>query len=242
MDKKDICIATISWARTDSEEKLLRASLTSLANLRIPTFITDGGSSESFLQFINDIPHFTLLKANEKGVFAQAKNSLNAAFETTAPFVFYTEPDKEIFFQDALPKLIDEVVNNEALGIQLASRSAKGFATFPAFQQMTETTINNCCADVIKKDVDFTYGPFLLNRKLIPFLNAVKEDVGWGWRPYTFVMAHRSGLEITASVDDFTCPTDQRDDDAKERIYRMKQLEQNIRGIVLAANTTIEGK
>lgn len=238
MDRKNISIATISWARNEEEERLLRASLQHLANLQIPVFITDGGSNESFLQFIRGIPHFTLLQAKEKGVFAQARNSLAAAYETDRPFVFYTEPDKESFFQGAIQNLMDEARADDSLGIYLASRSGKGFATFPPFQQMTETTINNCCTEVTGKEVDFTYGPFLLNRKLIPLISQLKEDVGWGWRPYAFVMAHRIGLGLDALVDDFICPAAQRSD-AKERIYRMKQLEQNIRGVVLAVNAEL---
>jgi hypothetical protein len=40
--------------------------------------------------------------------------------------------------------------------------------------------------------------------------------------------------------DDFVCPPDQREDDGGERIYRMKQLAQNINGITLAANIKLD--
>lgn len=236
MDKKKICIATISWARNNEEETLLKSSLLALAQLNIPVFITDGGSGESFLSFIKAIPHFTLLQATEKGVQAQAKTSLLAASKSNTPFVFYTEPDKEQFFQQELPRFLEQALDNENTGVFLAARSAGGFTTFPAFQQMTETTINACCAEITGKHFDFTYGPFLMKASLIKTLNAVQEDVGWGWRPYVFVMAHRAGLSVGAYIGDFACPPDQRTDDRKERLYRMRQLEQNIRGIELAAN------
>ena len=93
--------------------------------------------------------------------------------------------------------------------------------------------------EVTGKEYDFTYGPFLLNRQLVPHLQKVKEDIGWGWRAYLFVLAHRLGLTLDAFIDDFVCPPDQRDDDQKERIYRMRQLEQNIRGIVLGSNVEL---
>ena len=137
--------------------------------------------------------------------------------------------------------MLQEISVNSQSGIFLASRSVGGFATFPSFQKMTETTINNCCAEVIGKPLDFTYGPFLLNSNLVPYLDLVKEDVGWGWRPYTFIIASRLGYNVDAYVSDFFCPGDQRDDDPKERIYRMRQLEQNIRGIVLAAGIELPG-
>lgn len=235
MERKNTCIATISWARNEAEENLLKTSLTELASLTIPIYIADGGSTASFLEFIQSIPHFTLLHPNAKGVYAQAKKSLLAAYEAGFPFIFYTEPDKEVFFRTGLKKLLEVAMTDEDTGIYQAARSAKGFSTFPAFQQMTETTINNCCKEVIEKDHDYTYGPFLLNSKLAPYLHEVKEDIGWGWRPYLFTIAHRLGLKVDALVDDFVCPPDQREDDQKERIYRMRQLEQNIRGIVLGA-------
>jgi len=47
---------------------------------------------------------------------------------------------------------------------------------------MTETTI--LIAAMKKKDDYNAYGPFLLNRKLATYLKEIKEDIGWGWRPY----------------------------------------------------------
>jgi hypothetical protein len=239
MNKNQLCIATICWARNEGEENLLRQSLSRLAELQIPVFITDGGSNDTFLEFVRSMPNFTLLKAGEKGVYAQAKNSLQAAYQSGTPFIFYTEPDKELFFANHLAALLNNVSADDSLGVYLASRSPKGFASFPRFQQITETTINQCCAEVIGQDMDFTYGPFLLNRRLVASLRHITEDIGWGWRPFVFIMAHRMGLTVDCLADDFLCPEDQRQDDAKERIYRMRQLEQNIRGIVMAATASL---
>lgn len=124
-------------------------------------------------------------------------------------------------------------------GVVIASRSSKGFATFPSFQQMTETTINRCCTEIIGKEMDYCYGPFLLNAQLIPYLTKLDADCGWGWRPFLFAVAHRLGYNIEFHEDDFNCPPDQRDDDATEKIYRMKQLTQNIEGLVKAATMEI---
>ena len=108
MNLKDLSIATISWARNEEEESLLKASLTKLASFNIPVFITDGGSTASFLRFIQNIPHFHLLQPEGKGVYAQAKTSLLAAYHSGAKFIFYTEPDKESFFESGLEKLLGE--------------------------------------------------------------------------------------------------------------------------------------
>jgi hypothetical protein len=239
MDKKILSIATITWARDDKEEKLLRESLQNLAALEIPVFITDGGSRPEFLEFLQGFSNFNVFKAEAKGLWAQAKNSLVKAYESGSAFILYTEPDKYNYFKKLLPRMLDDITIEDDLGIVMASRSHAGFATFPAFQRMTETTINNCCAEVIGKTVDYTYGPFLLNRKFVPCLEQVKEDIGWGWRPYAFVIVSRMGYKIEAYVADFSCPPEQRVDHPSERIYRMHQLKQSIEGIVLSANVTL---
>jgi hypothetical protein len=227
----NVCIATISWARNEEEENTLSESLTGLAGLGIPVYITDGGSSERFRKCLNSFPNFAVQQA--KGLWPQAKNSIRAAQQSGAHFILYTEPDKFEFFSNHLSNLFRQPVDDKT-GVLLASRSSQGFSTFPSFQQMTETTINNCCKEVIGKDIDYCYGPFLFNVKLIPYLDALDDNCGWGWRPFVFAMAHRLGLRVESFQGDFYCPADQRQDDEGERIYRMKQLTQNINGLVQA--------
>ena len=240
MHKTDIAIATICWAREPGEEALLRKALTQLATLEIPVFITDGGSNEDFLDFLSGFAHFTVLQPEGKGVWAQAKTSVKDAYEAGNKFILYTEPDKFHFFQGALPTFINQAPDDGKVGVVLASRSEAGFATFPKFQQTTETTINQCCAEVISQKVDYTYGPFLFNQKLVPYLDFINEDIGWGWRPFVFGMAHRLGYYIDYFEADFNCPPDQQEDSKAERVYRMKQLYQNIQGLVLAATVNLE--
>lgn len=232
MQKTELSIATISLARNDDEEKLLRASLKQLAELNIPVYITDGGSSESFLEFLHSIPHFIVMKA--KGLWPQAKKSMIEAHKEGPKFIFYTEPDKQEFFTHHLQTMLETIAVNENAGVVLASRSKKSFSGFPFFQQMTETTINNCCKEIIKMETDYCYGPFLFNSQLVPYMQSLDENCGWGWRPFLFAVAHRLGFAIENYEGDFNCPPEQRQDDAKERIYRMKQLAQNINGLVLA--------
>jgi len=240
MNTEKLSIATITWARDEKEETLLRTSLQQLASFNLPVFITDGGSGASFLAFLQSFPHFRLLQAKAKGAWAQARNSLSEAHASGSEFILYTEPDKYHFFNEFLSTMLSKAETNDQTGVILASRSGSGFATFPAFQQMTETTINNCCAEVIGKQIDYTYGPFLLNRKLVPYLKLIQEDIGWGWRPFTFAIAKRLGYMVDAFIADLPCPQDQQEDNAAERIYRMKQLHQNIQGIVLSATVKLE--
>ncbi len=240
MNKNDLSIATITWARDEDEEELLRQSLQKLAKLELTVFITDGGSNTGFLDFLKNFSNFNLVKTRAKGVWAQVKNSLSEAYHSGSPFILYTEPDKHDFFEKGLPRMLNEVVVNEHSGIITASRSAVGFATFPAFQQMTENAINNCCGEIISSAIDYTYGPFILNKELVPYLELVQEDIGWGWRPYTFNIAHRLGYKVKAFTDDFSCPSTQQKDNQAERIYRMRQLSQNIQGLVLSTTICLD--
>lgn len=101
---------------------------------------------------------------------------------------------------------------------------------------MTEATINNCCGEVTGHTGDYTYGPFLMNRQLVPYYSVLKEEIGWGWRLFTFVVAHRLGYTLNEWVDDFFCPENQQEDNPTERLYRMHQLSQSIKGLVLSAD------
>lgn len=233
----DVAIATISWARNEQEEAVLRTSLEQLSAFGLPVYITDGGSSDSFLHFLRSLKQFNLYQA--KGLWQQAKNSITAAGNDGAGKILYTEPDKLDFFTHHLPLLLNAQKRRDAAGVLVASRSATGIATFPAFQQMTETAINRCCEEVIGKEMDYCYGPFLFPASLISYLDLVPPACGWGWRPFLFALAHRLGLPVDAYVGEFVCPPDQRTDDGAERIYRMKQLTQNIEGLVLATKVQL---
>jgi hypothetical protein len=239
MNKNNVSIATITWARDSHEEKLLRKSLIRLAELNIQVFVTDGGSNGDFLNFLENFSNFHILSTDGRGVWAQVKNSLAGAYSSGSDFILYTEPDKYDFFDHSLPKMIDDATVFQQSGIITASRSEAGFASFPAFQQMTETTINNCCAEIIDKTADYTYGPFLMNSRLVPYLYLVNEDIGWGWRPYIFGIAHRLGYNIETYTGDFLCPSAQQEDSAAERVYRMRQLSQNIQGVILSTTVKI---
>lgn len=240
MDKKQVSIATITWARDAAEDELLRAALTSLAALEIPVFIADGGSGPAFTTFLQSFPHFTLVHPAGRGLWAQAQASLRAAYAAQSPYICYTEPDKGAFFREGLAQFLRAACRQHPPGVVLAARSAAGFATFPAFQQATETAINHCCAEVVGLAVDYTYGPFLLQRELVAYLDLATEDLGWGWRPFLFGLAQRLGYPVSAREGDYTCPPDQQADSRPERLYRMRQLSQNIQGLVLAATVPVQ--
>jgi len=59
-------------------------------------------------------------------------------------------------------------------------------------------------------------------------------SVGWGWRPFLFARAVRRGLAVNAVTGDFPCPADQRDEDEGERVHRVRQLTENLAGLLHA--------
>ncbi len=233
-----IVVATISWARDEEELQLLQRSTSVLQQVSIPVFITDGGSDVRLIEHLGTLANFNICVTSGKGLWAQVKSSLIAAAKTDADFILYTEPDKLAFFTQ-LPSLISALPLSPESGISLFSRSASSFNSFPAFQRMSETAINDCCAELIGKAHDYTYGPFFLNRKLVDHLLGLPADIGWGWRPFAFNIAARLGLTIDAIEGNFYYPPDQIADDKAERIYRMKQLKENVNGLVLSTTAIL---
>jgi hypothetical protein len=74
----------------------------------------------------------------------------------------------------------------------------------------------------------------LIHRALIPYLEFLTEDIGWGWRHYILGIAHRLGYSIVQCTGSLPCPTDQRADSRSELMHQMRQLSQNLQGLVLA--------
>jgi hypothetical protein len=226
-------IATITWARNDDEEAVLQHSLLELAKLDRPVYLTDAGSQPSFIKFLRSVPQFHV-EGGVVGVWPQARSSLQRAVDEGHEHILYTEPDKHDFFS-YLPTFLasGKFRGGKESPILIFSRSEKSFASFPSFQQMTETAINKCCEEVTGFAADYTYGPFILNKHLVTQLQHLPADIGWGWRPYAFRVASSSISGISCHQHDFFCPHDQQQDSPPERIYRMKQLHQNILGLTL---------
>jgi hypothetical protein len=210
MHRSDLAVATITLARDPAEEELLLRSLTLLSERGWPVFVADGGSPDRFV--------------------AQVDASVRAACASGALRVLYTEPDKHDFFAHRLDGFVRDA--SVASGVAIASRSDAAFATFPPMQRTAETAINAVCARLVGRDGDYCYGPFLLDPALALHFDAIPDDLGWGWRFVMFVAAHRAGLGVELVEGAFECPADQRDESERERLYRISQLEQNVRGVL----------
>jgi hypothetical protein len=231
--RSGVCVATITLARTTEEEALLRRSLAVLSGLGIEVVVTDGGSPRRFVEFARGLPHIDICSNEDSpGLVGQARTSLRRAAQGYVERILYVESDKISFFTTRLLDFLGQSRGDADL--VLASRSARSFATYPASQRFAEHVINRVCSREVGLHTDYSYGPFVVSPHLVRALDVVPQAVGWGWRTYLFVAAHRQGHTIRRVEGDFECPVDQRTDTLAERRHRLGQLSQNLSGVVLA--------
>ena len=220
--------ATMTLARDEVQAQTLLAALRALARQTTAIFAADGGSLQPFVDAVARVP-VTVVPPRAPNLVGQVVASLDAAAATGSPFILYTEPDKQTFFETHLDRFLAAAPRDSEVGVVLAARSSAAFATFPAFQQRAERSFNELCSDVIGERTDYLYGPFLLNSALVAELAAVDARVGWGWRPFLFNVARRRGYRIASIAGDYDCPIDQRGDE--ERAHRLRQLSENADGL-----------
>ena len=227
-----VAVATITLVRTPGEDALLRSSLSALARTRLPVFVADGGSGAEFVEFLGSLPSVQCVAPDRRGLIGQVSAAMRAAASSGAEYVLYTESDKQAFFEDRLHAFIQRATVDASVAI--AGRSAESYATFPPLQRYTEGVINTLTGDVIGVAGDYSYGPFVVHRDLALLAHEAPDDLGWGWRHLLFASAHRRGRAVRVLVDDHPCPPDQREEDEGERLHRLTQLAQNVRGLALA--------
>lgn len=236
----DVCVATITLARDAGEEQLIRRALGSLTAAGLPVIVADGGSSDRFLSFARTLPQVRLVTPVERGLVPQIKASLEGAVAMRPRFILYAESDKHIFFERKIARFLLEAPLAEDVGIVLSARDEDSFATFPPTQRFTEGTINTLTGEVVGEPGDYSYGPFLMHRSLVSHLAHLPADTGWGWRHYVFALAARIGFRVVHVTDDLPCPDDQREEDETERVHRLRQLAQNVNGLLLGMTEPLD--
>jgi hypothetical protein len=232
MENSEVAVATITWARSPGEERRLGRSLGLLADSGLPVAVADRGTSAVFAERLRRLPGFSVTVPPAQGLVAQVQASFGLAATFGTPFILYVEPDKGLFFERRMSEFLRLAAGQSDVGIVLASRSAESFQTYPPMQRYTEGVINNLCAQRIGLAGDYSYGPFLMNRALLPHVAGQEHHLGWGWRHFVFLTARREGFRVVQVTDDYPCPPDQRCEDDAERTHRMRQLSQNILGLI----------
>ncbi len=232
MNLSNIAIATISWARSDAEARLIEEGLRHLATLNVPVFVVDGGSPDDFLARLRSIPGIAVLEPTGPGLQDHVLQSLEAAAASSREFLLYTESDKKWFFQHRLESYIDLSPVDDAVGVVLPARTPESFATFPQFQQYTEIVINTLTDELIHRPGEYAYGPRLVRNSLMPYLLGLDRDLGWGWQSYVVVVAGRLGYRIVDIPLDLPCPEEQREEGGPQaKFFRVGQLSQHLEGL-----------
>jgi hypothetical protein len=232
MNGDQVGVATITWARTDDEDTLLRRSLERLAAFGMPVAIGDAGTRPSFTAFLERLPGVTVSVPAARGLVPQVQASVAIASTFDNPYTFYVEPDKELFFAGPMADFLRRAPDAPDVGAVIASRSDRSLATFPPMQRYTEGVINHLCGERFGVAGDYSYGPFLIARRLLPAISALDAALGWGWRHAAFAATVRSGLRLALISGEYDCPPDQRIEDQAERAHRVRQLSENIRGLL----------
>jgi hypothetical protein len=231
MDIRDVAIATITWVRSADDEPLLRRTLDVLARTRLPIAVADRGTSASFADHLRDVAAARVTTTAAAGLVGQVQESFRLAAAFGTPFILYVEPDKDAFFQHHLTEFVRQAPDGADVGIVLAARSDRSFATFPPMQRYTEGVINHLCEASVGHRGDYSYGPFIMSRAFLQHVSTLGAHLGWGWRHATFLAAARSSYRVVHIVGDYCCPPHQRREDEAERIHRMRQLSENILGL-----------
>lgn len=225
-------VATVTLVRRPGEDTLLRNALTSLATLNVPVVVADGGSGDAFVQFVRQLPGFTLVLPERPGLVPQVKAAIRAACERGVQLVLYTESDKQEFFVRHLAQFLDQAHAAVEQGVVLASRSDVAYGTFPPVQRYTEGVINSLMGEFLEQPGDYSYGPMLMHRDIAAEVERAPDHLGWGWRHFALAAARRLRRRVSHVVGDYACPPGQRSEDAAERSHRLRQLAQNVEGLL----------
>jgi hypothetical protein len=171
------------------------------------------------------------------GLFGQVKTSLQIAHDLDPDYILYTEPNKPHFFAEQLAAFVGHATERaagvEEFGLVLPARNPESLATFPPFQQKTESLMSEMIRFVIGGETaaDYLYGPRMLAPALIQVLDRIDYEIGWGWMSFLVVAAHARGKSIETLAMDLPCPPEERVDDQRERLLRLRQMRDHVNGI-----------
>ncbi len=237
MSYERLVFSTVTLAKTREEEETIVRGIEMLSSKNIPSLIiVDGGSSSDFIARLGAIPRTSLVQKGG-GLFVQTKEALNKASGESSPYIFYAESNKEQFFKTSLDEFVqkafEHMERDPNCGIVLPSRTSGSFATFPSFQREEELSLNRLLKELMGRagDEDFAYGPRIILRDLIPYLNRASKEIGWGWMSYLLIIVNRLGKSIYTIPLELPCPEKERGETRADKLYRLEQFRNHIDGI-----------
>lgn len=232
MDRTEIAVATVTWARTHNEAVGLARCLAALVDVGLPVVVANRAAEPSFDRRLRSLTNVTVVAPEVPGLVGQVKASVRAATALGTRFVLYTEPDKERFFSARLRDFIERAPDGADVGVVLAARASCAFATFPPAQRQAEAIINALMSETTGVVGDYSYGPFLMARVVAADVLRLPGHLGWGWRHATFMATYRRGFAVRHITGDYRCPADQTTETSDDRAHRLRQLSENVQGLI----------
>lgn len=149
-----------------------------IKKMKLSLYISDGGSSESFISKISSLGH-KIYRQKNRGLSAGRRHALTqASFKKGCLAIVLFEPEKVSFIKDCLIKLIQPILETQA-DIVVPKRDEKSFLSYPDYQASSEKLLNSLIAsmiiDTLKKkgkpipleiiEIDFLFGPKIISNK-----------------------------------------------------------------------------
>jgi len=223
---------TMTRALTERDAEASIASLKTLGALGLPIFASDAGSIQAYHAALGALGNFHR-QPDAANLIQQMKSGFRGAAAAGHRYVLYSEPDKRDFFSNGARRFVADA-ESEYAPVWIAARDEASFSTFPAGQQATERAMNQVASALLAPLPDLLYGPLILDLDaVLPCLDAVPDDLVWGWRIYVIARLAASS-SVRSLVGSFPCPLDQRgEDDVPARLYRLEQARQCLQGLRL---------
>lgn len=228
MIKQSLAISTVSLIRNKEEGKVVLETIKILSSLNIQVVIVDGGSPGKAKDKIKSLPNIIFLE--RRGLTNQLKTSFKRGAEV-ARSLFYLHTDKLDFVEKYAQKLIDFHSTLKPETMLIPTRSTSTFKTYPAFQRKIEMYLNFILSDYLDKKADYYFGPKIFSSKLVPYLDKLQGDIGWGIEAYFYALNKRLRLPMKFYECEAATPKDIGSQEEIKR-YRLKILQWQIEGFL----------
>lgn len=153
-------------------------TLKEIKKMNLSLYISDGGSSESFISKISSIGH-NIYRQKNPGLSAGRRQVLTqASLKKGSLVIVLFEPEKVSFIKNNLIRLIQPILETQA-DIVIPKRDEKAFLSYPDYQTSSEKLLNSLMSSIIintmKKngkpipqkmdEIDFLFGPKIISNK-----------------------------------------------------------------------------
>lgn len=233
---QDVVIFTATLQRLDDEvsrarEIVSRKFFDNTANLGIRCVVVDGGSDESFIEYLQTLDNVKIIQVSGGTAGEQRRIALNAALEyEDANYFLYIDPEKDDFIRrETLEPLVMELRENKT-DIAVARRRSK--ESYPKFQSWIETRANKRANKLLPEeytdtDIDFWFGPKMFNRNGADFFTNYKGKLDkWDSHMKPILDAARAGSRISSIDVDYSVDPEQTKAEEADEKTKRKRVEQ----------------